>query len=146
MIRKQRYFLIIGLFSLLTGQAQELPGAAIPWTTYEAEQMRTTGTILGPAYGPYRVETESSGQRCVKLGAKSQYVEFAATADANSMVIRFSLPDDQGGNGTSSTLGIYQNGKLVRHERISSHYAWLYGKYPFTNDPDSENRGIFTMK
>jgi hypothetical protein len=137
MITKQTYLLIIGLFSLLTCLAQEPPGAAIPWTTYEAEQMRTTGTILGPAYGPYRVETESSGQRCVKLGAKNQYVEFAATADANSMVIRFSLPDDQQGNGTSSTLGIYQNGKLIRHERINSHYAWLYGKYPFTNDPDS---------
>ena len=137
MITKQTYFLIIGLFSLLTCPAQEPPGAAVPWTTYEAEQMRTTGAILGPAYGPYRVETESSGQRCVKLGAKNQYVEFAATADANSMVIRFSLPDDQQGNGTSSTLGIYQNGKLIRHERINSHYAWLYGKYPFSNDPDS---------
>jgi hypothetical protein len=137
MITKQTYLLIIGLFSLLTCPAQQPPGAAIPWTTYEAEQMRTTGTILGPAYGPYRVETESSGQRCVKLGAKNQYVEFAATADANSMVIRFSLPDDQQGNGTSSTLGIYQNGKLIRHEKINSHYAWLYGKYPFTNDPDS---------
>jgi Pectate lyase superfamily protein len=137
MITKQIFAVIIVVFNLSTVLAQELPGAAIPWTTYEAEQMRTTGTILGPAYGPYRVETESSGQRCVKLGAKSQYVEFAATADANSMVIRFSLPDDRGGNGTSATLGIYQNGKLIRHERISSHYAWLYGKYPFTNDPDS---------
>jgi len=108
--------------------------------------MRTTGTILGPAYGPYRVETESSGQRCVKLGAKRQYVEFAATADANGMVIRFSLPDDRGGNGTSSTLGIYQNGKLIRHERINSHYAWLYGKYPSPMTRIRENRGIFTMK
>ena len=137
MITKQTYFLLIGLFSLLTCRAQESPGAAIPWTTYEAEQMRTTGTTLGPAYGPYRVETESSGQRCVKLSAKSQYVEFTATADANSMVIRFSLPDDREGNGTSSTLGIYRNGKLIRDETINSHYAWLYGKYPFTNDPDS---------
>ena len=137
MITKQIFAIIISVFHLATGLAQEPPGAAIPWTTYEAEQMRTTGTILGPAYGPYRVETESSGQRCVKLSLKSQYVEFAAAAEANSMVIRFSLPDDQRGNGTSSTLGIYQNGKLIRNGKISSHYAWLYGKYPFSNDPDS---------
>ena len=137
MITKQIFAIIISVFHLSTGLAQEPPGAAIPWTTYEAEQMRTTGTILGPAYGPYRIETESSGQRCVKLSVKSQYVEFAATAEANSMVIRFSLPDDLRGNGTSSTLGIYQNGKLIRDEKISSHYAWLYGKYPFSNDPDS---------
>lgn len=50
MITKQTYSLLIGLFSLLNCPAQEPPGAAIPWTTYEAEQMRTTGTILGPAY------------------------------------------------------------------------------------------------
>lgn len=151
--------LVIGLFSLLICPAREHPhgrrrlaasyrqsasrrqageaGAAIPWTTYEAEQMRTTGTILGPAYGPYRVETESSGQRCVKLSRKSQYIEFEAKAGANSMVIRFSLPDDREGKGTSSTLGIYQNGKLMRRVKISSYYAWLYGKYPFTNNPDS---------
>jgi len=137
MITKQIFAIIIGVFHLATVLAQEPPGAAVPWTTYEAEQMRTTGAILGPAYGPYRVETESSGQRCVKLSAKSQYVEFAATAEANSMVIRFSLPDDQRGNGTNSTLGIYQNGKLIQDKKISSHYAWLYGKYPFSNDPDS---------
>jgi hypothetical protein len=137
MITKQIFAIIIGVFHLATVLAQEPPGAAVPWTTYEAEQMRTTGAILGPAYGPYRVETESSGQRCVKLSAKSQYVEFAATAEANSMVIRFSLPDDQRGNGTNSTLGIYQNGKLIQGKKISSHYAWLYGKYPFSNDPDS---------
>ncbi len=149
MFTKHISVIIVMLSSLLTGRAQESsgaailseaavpPGATIPWTTYEAEQMRTTGTVLGPVYEPYRVEMESSGQRCVKLSAKSQYVEFDATADANSMVIRFSLPDDREGNGTSSTLGIYRNGKLVRGERVSSKYAWLYGKYPFTNIPDS---------
>jgi Pectate lyase superfamily protein len=137
MITKHISVFIIVLFSISTGQTQELPGATIPWTTYEAEQMRTTGTVLEPSYEPYRVETESSGQRCVKFGEKKQSIEFDATGDANSMVIRFSLPDDRRGNGTSSTLGVYQNGKLIRHETIHSHYAWLYGKYPFTNEPDS---------
>ncbi len=104
---------------------------AVPWTTVEAETMHTTGTVLGPSYEPYRVETESSGQRCVKLAAKGEFVEFRAPVQANSLVIRYSLPDKREG----CTLAIYKNGSLVRHVPISSRYSWLYGKYPFTNDP-----------
>ncbi|MDB5110791.1 MAG: hypothetical protein JWR67_1905 [Mucilaginibacter sp.] len=132
---KFNYIIIVLFFNALISQAQEKRGATIPWATYEAEDMKTTGTILGPKYDPYQVETESSGQKCVKFNAKGQFVEFTAAADANSIVIRFSLPDSQNGNGTNSTLGIYANGKLIKNCRITSHYAWLYGKYPFTNNP-----------
>jgi nigerose phosphorylase len=37
-------------------------GADLPWTTYEAEAMKSTGVVLGPKYDPYLVETESSGR------------------------------------------------------------------------------------
>ena len=47
---------------------------------------------MGPGYDPFRVETESSGQRCVKLNSKGQYVEFQSSVNANSMVVRYSLP------------------------------------------------------
>lgn len=110
-------------------------GAEMPWTTYEAEDMKTTGTVLGPKYSPYLVETESSGQKCVKLGAGGEYVEFTAQSSANAMVVRCSLPDSQNGGGINSTLSLYQNGKFVKKLPITSHYSWLYGKYPFTNDP-----------
>ena len=126
---------IILIFAALTVSAQEKRGAVIPWITYEAEHMRTTGTVLGPKYEPYQVETESSGQQCVKLKSKGQYVEFTSLARANSMVIRFSLPDSKDGNGTNCTLGLYVNGKLIKHCKVASYYAWLYGKYPFTNNP-----------
>ena len=115
--------------------AQEKRGAAIPWITSEAERMRTTGIVLAPGYDPYHVETESSGQQCVKLETKGQFIEFTPTISAKTIVIRFSLPDNGNGDGTRSTLGIYENGKLIRRQMISSRYAWLYGKYPFTNDP-----------
>lgn len=129
-------FTVLGtLFFEFSGTAQERTGADIPWTTYEAERMTTTGSILGPKYGPYEVETESSGQRCVKLTAKGQYVEFAAIAPANSLVIRYSLPDGPAGRGVSAGLSIYKNGRLADRCVASSRYAWLYGKYPFSNDP-----------
>jgi len=35
---------------LLLSSGQAFGGAAVPWTTCEAEDMATTGTILGPRY------------------------------------------------------------------------------------------------
>jgi len=118
-------------------------GADTPWTTYEAEAMRTTGTVLGPRYDPYQVETESSGQKCVRLEA-NQYVEFTAAAGANALVVRYSLPDAPGGGGTSSNIELSINGKPVRSIAVTSRYAWLYGNYPFTNNPaDGKPRNFY---
>jgi hypothetical protein len=118
-------------------------GADVPWTTYEAEAMRTTGTVLGPRYDPYQVETESSGQKCVRLNA-AQYVEFTAAAGANALVVRYSLPDAPGGGGTSSGIELSINGKPVRSLGVTSRYSWLYGNYPFTNNPaDGKPRNVY---
>jgi len=125
---------IIFILGRLICSAQEKRGANIPWTTYEAENMHTTGTVLGPQYGPFHVETESSGQKCAKLSG-DQYVEFTASEVANSMVIRYSLPDAKEGNGLNATLLVYKNGNLLQRCKITSAYSWLYGKYPFTKDP-----------
>jgi hypothetical protein len=109
-------------------------GADLPWTTHEAEAMRTTGTALGPNYQPYQVETESSGERCVRLAA-AQSLEFTSAAAANSLVIRYSLPDADTGGGVETSLVLSVNGKPVRMLALTSRYAHLYGNYPFTNDP-----------
>jgi hypothetical protein len=110
-------------------------GADSPWTTYEAEGMKTTGLVLGPRYDPNVVETESSGQKCVKLAAAGDFLEFTATASANAMVIRYSLPDAKEGGGTSAGLDLYVNGEKVRALALTSRYSWLYGTYPFSNKP-----------
>ncbi|MDF2433149.1 MAG: hypothetical protein JWP44_2780, partial [Mucilaginibacter sp.] len=78
-----------------------------------------------------------SGQKCVKLTSNGQFVEFTSAGNANSMVIRYSLPDNKQRNGLSAALAIYKNGYLVKHQKISSRYSWLYGKYSFTNDPSA---------
>ncbi len=97
--------------------------------------MTTTGSVLGPRYDPYLVETESSGQKCVKLGTAGQYVEFIAAADANALVIRCSVPDSAEGGGAESSLTLFIGGKPVRTLAPGSHYSWLYGTYPFSNRP-----------
>lgn len=110
-------------------------GAEIPWTTIEAETMRTTGLVLGPRYGPHQLETESSGQRCVQLRRGGEKVEFAAPIAADSLVLRYHLPDALAGGGVNSALTLVVNGKSVATLALSSRNTWLYGNYPFSNDP-----------
>lgn len=119
-------------------------GADLPWSTYEAESMSGTGTVLGPSYDPFRVETESSHQKCVKLTGAGEYVEFTAAAPANALVLRFSLPDAPEGGGTTATVKLYLNGQFQRTLTLSSRNAWLYGTYPFSNRPaDGKPRNFY---
>ena len=130
-----QYLVFIHLLAPLLSFSQEKRGADIPWKTYEAEAMQTNGVVMGPRYMPYLVETEASGQQCVQLNSKGQYVEFIAGINANTIVVRYSLPDSDKGDGLHATLGVYKNGRLLQHRKISSQYCMLYGSYPFTNDP-----------
>jgi hypothetical protein len=107
----------------------------MPWATYEAAGMKTNGLVLGPGYDPNTVETESSGQKCVKLAGTGDFLEFTAAAGANAMVVRYSLPDAKEGGGTSAGLDLYVNGQKARTLALTSRYSWLYGNYPFSNRP-----------
>jgi len=117
--------------------AQGHRGAEMSWTTYEAEAMKSTGTVLGPKYRPHLVETESSGQQCVRLAEAGQYVAFTAQSAANAMIVRYSLPDAVEGGGTRATLALYRNGERIQEFAITSQDSWLYGDYPFTNNPNA---------
>lgn len=110
-------------------------GADQPWTTYEAETMRVHGVVLGPTYGPHQLEMEASHRSGVKLATAGDYVEFTATAEANALIVRYSLPDAAHGGGLASDLEVLVNGQPVRSLALTSRYAHLYGSYPFTNDP-----------
>ena len=119
-------------------------GADMPWTTYEAWSMKGTGLVLGPKYDPNVIEVESTGQKCVKLRAAGEYVEFKAAENANALVIRYSLPDSKEGGGTSTSLNLYINGEKVSVFGLTSKYSWLYGNYPFSNRPsDGKPRNFY---
>jgi hypothetical protein len=109
-------------------------GADKPWTTYQVEAMKTTGTVKGPAYGPFLVENESSNQTCVELKT-GEHVAFTVTAPANALVVRFSLPDAPDGSGHSDTLVLSRNGEKIRELTLTSRFSWVYGTYPFSNNP-----------
>ncbi|HTS18531.1 MAG TPA: glycosyl hydrolase family 28-related protein [Verrucomicrobiae bacterium] len=112
-------------------------GATVPWITYEAENMTNNGTVLGPSYSPNTVAAESSGRQCVQLGATGQFLQFTAQTNANAIVVRYSVPDTANGIGTNYTLSLYTNGTFAAKLPMTSMYSWLYGNYPFTNNPSS---------
>ena len=130
-------FTAIVLLVAFSCSARAGSGAAVPWTTYEAEAMTTTGLTLGPQYSPNVVASEASGRKCVQIGGTGQYVQFTALAAANSMVVRYSIPDAAAGGGVDSTISLYKNGVLQGKLPVTSRYSWLYGAYPFTNSPAS---------
>jgi Alpha-1,3-glucanase catalytic domain D1/Alpha-1,3-glucanase catalytic domain D2/Divergent InlB B-repeat domain len=129
-----RIVTIVALVSVASS-AKAFAGAVVSWTTYEAEDMATTGTLLGPQYAPHLVASEASGRKCVRLNAVGDYVQFTSTLSGNAIVVRYSVPDTPDGSGTNYTLSLYTNGSFAAKLPLTSRYSWLYGAYPFTNNP-----------
>ncbi|MBB4689430.1 glycosyl hydrolase family 28-related protein [Amycolatopsis jiangsuensis] len=110
-------------------------GASVPFVEQEAENAATNATVLGPDRTARTLAGEASGRKAVTLAGPGQYVEFTLTVAANSLDVRYSIPDNAQGTGTDGTLSVHIDGKDVRDLDLTSRYAWYYGSYPFTNDP-----------
>ena len=113
-------------------------GAALPHVTYEAEAAATNAEVL-PYATDYRetVQSEASGRQAVRLENTGDYVEFTLTRPANSLVLRYSMPDSADGAGINAPLSLYIDGTEKRNLDLTSKYAWVYGGYPYYNTPDS---------
>src|SRR5208283_5331044 len=127
---------------------QASPGANVSWITYEAENMTNSGgTLIGPpvqvvdlnASVSNTIAGEASGGQAVELTGTNQYVQFTAQAAANSIVVRYCVPDTANGGGTNYTISLYTNGVFVQKLPVTSQYSWLYGPYNtgFTNNNPS---------
>ncbi|GAA3285804.1 discoidin domain-containing protein [Dactylosporangium vinaceum] len=126
-------------------------GAAVPYTEYEAEAASYNGTLVTAdplrTFGHTNFGTESSGRASVRLTGTGQYVEFTATNQSNSIVVRNSVPDSPSGGGQDYTLSLYANGVFVQKLTLSSHFSWLYGTSDDTeslsNSPGADARRLF---
>jgi hypothetical protein len=147
-ICRTRLFAFVVLSIVSTYSAQAFSGANVPWTTYEAENMTINGgTIIGSpaqlssinATFTDTIAGEASGGQAVELTGTGQYVEFTAQAAANSIVVRYCVPDTTNGGGTNYTISLYTNGIFVQKLPVTSQYSWLYGPYNtgFTNNNPS---------
>jgi Pectate lyase superfamily protein len=121
-------------------------GATPAYVEYEAEDGTTNGTLIGPSRAIndpdvfQSIAGESSGRRAVKLAGTGQSVAIKSTCAANSIVVRYVIPDSADGSGISATLGVYVNGARVQSLNLTSHYAWAYGN-PATTDATTNNPG-----
>lgn len=126
-------------------------GADLPYVEYEAEDADYRGTLLETdrrrTFGHTNFATESSGRRSVRLDGTGDYVEFTATAPANSIVVRNSIPDAPDGGGIEATISLYVDGEFDRKLTLSSRHSWLYGNTDdpegLTNTPQADARRLF---
>jgi len=151
-----RQFAIIIFFSASLCSLQACPGAGVSWTTYDYEAGNMTNgggaTIIGaPAqfssiYATFTntIAGEASGGQAVELAGTGQYVELTAQAPANTLILRYCVPDTTNGGGTNYTLSLYLNTNFVQKLPVTSQYSWLYGTYgsglpAWTNNPSAGN-------
>jgi len=111
-------------------------GATLPYTEIQAEDATYTGTLIDATHNRTypSLPNEAVGRKAVTLGS-GQYVEFTVPATANSIVVRYNIPDSADGVGQDSTLGLSIGGVTQTALSITSRYSWLYGGYPFNNNP-----------
>jgi hypothetical protein len=112
-------------------------GATLPYLEYEAEDADTNGTKIGPSRKFGDVAAEASQRKAVRLDSTGQYVRVTSKNPANSIVIRYSIPDSGDGAGIWTTISVYVNGTKRTKLNISSRWSWTYGDYGNArpNDP-----------
>ena len=115
---------------LLCSCATQRRGATLPWTTHEAEAGKSNAAVHGPSRQYLTPEAEASGRQYIRLDATGHYVEFTAKHRANALVARYSIPD-----GADATVSLYINGVFRQKLALTPRYAWVYGNFPWTNEP-----------
>jgi len=121
-------------------------GASTPFTTLEAEAgelsagARVDRFEHGSPVPPIAtLELEASGGGLVELAVTGAAVTWRnPVANANTIVIRSSIPDTPSGGGLTSTLNLYVDGKFRQAIPVSSKQSWVYrgGREPgWSNDP-----------
>ena len=104
-------------------------GATMPFTEYEAEAGTLKGaTLLGPTRAVNStndIAAEASGRRAVRLAATNDSVEIKNLNPSNSIVVRYSIPDN--GLDYWTTLSVYVDGKFRQKLKVTSRYSWSYG-------------------
>jgi len=104
-------------------------GYAVPWVEYQLEAGRTNAKALAPSRTTWDknfIQAEAIGRSAVQLDSTGHYVAITNTAPANSVVLRYSIPDSAMGGGISATLGLYINGTRIKSLELTSKYAWSY--------------------
>jgi hypothetical protein len=115
-------------------------GANMPYDMYEAEDGTLGGgaSIVGPNRKIGDLAGEASGRRTVTLNSTGASVQWTTKASTNTVVTRFSIPDN-----TTSSINVYVNGTLNKTMPLTSKFAWLYGEEHAPQNSGSNPRHIY---
>ncbi len=111
-----------------------------PYQRYEAEldKCTTNGSVLPASFDQTQIQSEASNQEATQLINKDSYVQWINAADADGMVIRFSIPDSPSGTGTIGLLSLYVDDEYIQDVVLNSYWAWQY--FPKSNgNKDADN-------
>lgn len=112
--------LAAGLLTATAPTAHAAAGAALPFTSVEAESATTTGSKIGPDHTQGTLASEASGRQAVRI-TSGQRVEFTVPSAANAVNLAYSVPD-----GQSGTLDVYVNGtRISRTLAVTSKYSYV---------------------
>ena len=98
-------------YSQVTPTSNGDQGAQVPFTQYSAVNAQNTGTLIGPSDNLYTLPAEAIGRTAVTLNGAGQYVQFTLVKPANSVDLRYSIPDSSAGTGLTTPLKVYINGQ-----------------------------------
>ncbi|KAA2241317.1 T9SS type A sorting domain-containing protein [Chitinophaga agrisoli] len=121
-------FLLIGPAVLAQG-----PGASTPFKSIEAESGSLSGgaSVRTMASLPSQPtpELEASGRSFAALEATNAAVSWTNNTgiNANTIVVRASIPDAPQGGGITATLDLYVDGVFRQAITFTSKYSWQYG-------------------
>ncbi len=108
-------------------------GATLPYVELEAHNANTNGTVLGPDYQLGDLASDGVDRTIVQL-TQGKYVQFTLPQAANSINLRYSIPDSASGGGINASLSIYINGvKQANDLQLTSKYSWVYGQPSFSD-------------
>lgn len=117
-----------------------------PYERYEAEPnfCETNGTFLAASDDQADLQSEASHQQAVQLINPNSHVRWKVNQAGDGLTIRFSLPDNASGTGTTGDIDIYAGNDKVGTLTLNSYWAWQYtvngGTYP-TNTPATPGGG-----
>ncbi len=115
-------------------------GALVTYQRYEAEDGETNAAISEESRLYREYASEASGRRYVALENEGDYVTVTLTEDADALVIRTCVPDSLDGAGQTGTVKLTVN-EETQDLTLTSQYSWVYGPFPWNNDPDRADEG-----
>lgn len=110
-------------------------GVTATYQTYEAEALDTNGTVLAASRVYHEIAAEASGRQAVRLDSNGESIKLSLAKDTNAITLRTCVPDNAEGTGDAYSLTITIGGDTVK-ATVSSNHTWVYGDFPFVNEPE----------